>query len=300
MLAVGVRRSRRALAALGLRPGLRGRAVAGAVALGLVFACVGLAAAQPVLRSVSQQLVRTDAQMLVVLDTSRSMLASSGSGEPTRFDRARSSAERIRAALPDVPTGLASFTDRVLPYVFPTSSEETFQRALEHSVGVERPPPSDRQVTATSFFALADVSRQQFFAPKATKRLLVVFTDGESRPFSTADLARILASGPGIATVLVRVGDEGEAIYGENGRLEPGYRPSAEAAGQVEDLAAALGGRAFTEDDLGGAVDAARGFLGDGPRSRSELGARTTPLAPYAILAALVPLGLLLWQRNFR
>src|SRR5205814_1732724 len=85
-LAVAERRARRARALLGLAPPSLARRAAPVAALALVAGLVGLAATQPVIRTVREQRVRTDAQAVFVVDTSRSMLASARAGGETRFD----------------------------------------------------------------------------------------------------------------------------------------------------------------------------------------------------------------------
>ena len=77
---------------------------------GLLAAClaavpilVGVAAAQPVVTSARTVPQRSDAEVFIVLDTSRSMLASSSSGEPSRFERARDDALALQAELPGSP-----------------------------------------------------------------------------------------------------------------------------------------------------------------------------------------------------
>src|SRR5438105_10744334 len=54
--------------------------------LAAIGALLGAAAAQPTLVNRSAREVRSDAAAFFVIDTSRSMLASSGPGEPTRFE----------------------------------------------------------------------------------------------------------------------------------------------------------------------------------------------------------------------
>src|SRR5438105_10229239 len=84
-LVVGELRARRARALLGLAPpSLAGR-VAPVLALALLATLVGIAATQPVIRTVRAQRVRTDAQAVFVVDTSRSMLATARAGGETRF-----------------------------------------------------------------------------------------------------------------------------------------------------------------------------------------------------------------------
>ena len=55
---------------------------------------------------------RTDAQVFVVADVSRSMLASSRAGSSTRLERVQAEADELRARLPGVPVGILSLTDR--------------------------------------------------------------------------------------------------------------------------------------------------------------------------------------------
>src|SRR4029079_7489118 len=94
------------------------------LALALVPALLGLALAQPVLRSSERHLVRTDAQAFYIVDISRSMHASTRAGGTSGFDRALRAALRMRLALPELPSGIATMTDRVLPDLFPTPNEQ--------------------------------------------------------------------------------------------------------------------------------------------------------------------------------
>src|SRR3954451_13477788 len=108
-------RARRARRALRLgEPTVRSR-VPTVTALAAVPVLLGLALAQPVLRSEQTHHVRRDAEAFFVFDTSRSMLAARGPAAPTRLTRAARAALQIHAALPDVPAGVATMTDRVLP-----------------------------------------------------------------------------------------------------------------------------------------------------------------------------------------
>ena len=97
------RRIRGIWASLGLDEPLRRSRLA--LVAGLVAVCVlvALAAAQPVIATTRELPERTDAQVFVVLDTSRSMIASAKPGAATRFERARALAVTLRDALPEVP-----------------------------------------------------------------------------------------------------------------------------------------------------------------------------------------------------
>src|SRR5258705_6126948 len=147
-LALNERRARRARRSLGVDAPSQ-RSYAGTVAaLALVPVLLGLAVAQPVLQSARTIHVRADAQAFYVFDTSESMRASAGPGRPIRLTRALAAASRMHFALREVPSGIATMTDRVLPNIFPTGSEQVFTAALADTVGIERPPPKGFNTTA--------------------------------------------------------------------------------------------------------------------------------------------------------
>jgi VWA domain-containing protein len=180
----------------------------------VVAALIGMAATQPtVLRQTSHH-VRTDAEAWFALDTSLSMKASAGPSSPTRFQRAQSLAMRLQAALPDVPVGLASVTDRVLPHIFPTTDSETFDLTVRKVIGIERPPPADGFSTRiTTLGSIARVVTGNFFDPTAKKRLLVVFTDGETKPFTDASLGTVFRQPPGVHSIFVRIWGAHERVW---------------------------------------------------------------------------------------
>jgi hypothetical protein len=257
---------------------------------------VGIGAAQPVLEQRREHSARTDAQAFFLLDTSRSMLAARGEGETTRFERALDAARRMRSALPTLPVGIASLTDRVLPMVFPSANPETFERVLRYSIGVDRPPSREANNTrASALDATMAVPERNFFrGPR--RRLLVVFSDAETQRLHPQRLANRFRDS-GIETILVRIGDSTERIYGPGGNVEP-YQPDPASAVAAEAYAEAVGGRAFTEDELDAAIDAARKAVGSGRARLRNEASDVRPLGPFVFLAALAPLSLLLWRRN--
>jgi len=137
-------------------------------ALVAVPALLGLASAQPVLETTKTVRQRTDVQAFVVVDVSRSMLASRAPGAPTRLDRAKDLAATLRQELPEVPFGIASLTDRVLPQLFPTSDARVFDATLERAVRAENPPPAVYATVATKLGSLRAVPEQSYFSPSAT------------------------------------------------------------------------------------------------------------------------------------
>jgi hypothetical protein len=262
----------------------------------VLAALAGLGAAQPVLQQTHEHPMRTDVQAFFLFDTSRSMLASAGEGQPTRFERAKVAGQDVRAALKDVPVGIASLTDRVLPFVFPSPNPDTFSRVLNYSMGVDRPPAREGGNANVSTLDATAVVAERYFFRGARRRLAVIFTDAESRSIHAHTLSRIFADSQ-ITTILVRIGSSNERIYRPGGGEEP-YRPSPSAAAAAAAYAQAIGGQAFGENQLPQAIDAAKQVVGTG-RSRMRFeSSDVRPLGPFVFLAALFPLSALLWRRN--
>ena len=261
-------------------------------------ACLGLAAAQPVVEQTETLRTRTDAEAFVVLDVSRSMLARRGSGGSTRFERAKAAAVGLRAALPEIRVGIVSLTDRALPHLFPSIDQDVFEATIDRSLGIERPPPrSSFASLATSLETLTTIRTHRFFAPAARERLLVVLTDGESQPIAGARLGSLFRRPPAIDVVFVHFWHPDERVFAA-GRPEPQYRPDRSARVVLDGLATLLSGNVYSENELGEAARTARGHLGSGPTVvRGELSGEIA-LAPYLAAAALAPLALLLWRRD--
>jgi hypothetical protein len=264
-----------------------------------VFVLLALAATQPALSHDTAARVRTDAQTLFVVDTSRSMAAASSRSSPTRLARAKQAAATLRAAIPDVEAGIATLTDRVLPDLLPVADRASFDATLQRAVGIEEPPPRSTSVRATTFTALAAIPSSGFFDSSAKRRTIVLLTDGESGPFDPSALGRALA---GVGVVIVRFWNADESVYGPTGRPETAYRPDPNAPAELDSLATATGGgTAYGEGSLGAASARLRGLLGSGPtRSIVARTRRETPLAPFVALLALIPLTLFATRRSLR
>ncbi len=257
---------------------------------------VGIGAAQPVLQETQQHAARSDAQAFFVIDTSRSMLASEEAGAESRFERARSAALRMRDELATVPVGIASITDRSLPLLFPTADRDSFASTLELAIGVDRPASSVAGDTrATRFGALAAVAARNFFRG-ADRRLVVLFTDAETAAFDAQAIANEFSQA-NVQLVVVRFWREGEQVFGPTGAPEP-YEADPTSADFAQQLAEAAGGRTFDEDELDDAVGAAQDVVGEGVTEMRIVRTDIDPLAPYVFLAALLPLGFLLYRRN--
>jgi hypothetical protein len=268
-----------------------------AIALVLLPGLVAAAAAQPVVvreRMVSE---RADAQAIVLFDTSLSMRASAGPGKPTRLDRAKRIALRLRRFLSDVPIGIASMTDRSLPNIMPTTDPTLFERTVQQAIGVNQPPPSQQYDTgrATSFDALIPLVESHFFSQGVQRRLLVVLTDGESSRISPVLRLTLHRR---VTPVFVHVWEPHERIF-QRGKADPNYAADPTSTRALDEVAQLTGGgRSIPENDFGAIVRAARDGVGHaGTRTHVDAYARIA-LAPWFILAGIVPLGFLLWRRN--
>jgi hypothetical protein len=266
------------------------------VALAAVALLVGTGAAQPVVEEWDERPERVDAQVFFALDTSRSMLASAGAGRPTRFDRAAAAARQMREAFGDVPVGIASITDRVLPHLFPSTNRASFDAVLRHSIGVDK-PESDlaNNRLATDFGATKTIANGNFFRG-AQRRVLVIFTDAETKRYDEGQLTGAFADSR-IATIMLRFGSEDERVYGPDG-VEDEYVPDSNSASLAARYAAVTKGQAFDESKLPAAIEAARSKLGSGTSVTQVKTADVHPLGPYVLLGALLPLSFLLVRRN--
>ena len=267
-----------------------------AIALALLPALVAVAAAQPVV--VRQQLVseRADAQAFVLFDTSLSMRASGGPGQLTRMARAKRIALRLQQRLADVPMGIASMTDRSLPNLMPTTDQTLFDRTVRQSVEIDEPPPSQQyRGRATTFAALVPLVESHFYSPGVQRRVLIVFTDGESAQVSPLIKLTLQRQ---VSPVFVHVWEAGERIYAK-GRPDPSYTADPTSKAALDNLAQITGGtHSFDEHDFGAIAHAARDAVGRaGMRTHVDAYARVA-LAPWFVLGGLAPLGFLLWRRN--
>jgi|SRR5579862_764517 len=260
------------------------------VALAAVPVVLGVAATQPALRTRETTRVRTDAQAFFVFDISRSMMASRSPRSPTRLARAKADALQIRDAIAQVPSGIATFTDRALPYLFPNADPSVFANTLANAIQIENPGPTSSNVLATSLDAVSALGNQNFFSPAIRRRLVVVLTDGESTALHPQADAQALAAGPGVKVIFVHVWAPTEHVYDPNGKAEEGYHVHLDSTANLDELAQAIGGRVFGENAVGSAARAAQTALGRGPTQVLGRTERTRTLAPYVALLALLPL----------
>jgi hypothetical protein len=88
-----------------------------------------------------------------------------------------------------------------------------------------------------------------------------------------------------------------ERIY-VRGRADPKYLPDPTSGRTLRQFAALTHGRVFGERDLGQLTRAIRSQAGSTPARTEVLGYARIALAPWVLLAGVVPLAFLLWRRN--
>lgn len=269
------------------------------VALIALVAVLALALAQPVVARHTTRKGRADAEAFFVFDVSRSMSAHSP-GSPPRLDQARRDAKELRAQLGNLPVGVASLTDRVLPHLFPSVSVNAFNATLDESLGIDRPTMSldYGDSLGTKIGALGDLVTGNYFEAGAKKRVAVVFTDGETRDESMSSLPAHFRNG-NLRVFFFRYWRADERVYDGAGQINPGYSPDPTSAPILDGLAKATSSRIFEPGQSGQAAAAVRAVVGKGPLKPRGRELSSFLLTPYVLLFAIVPLGFLLMRRNF-
>jgi hypothetical protein len=215
---------------------------------------------------------------------------------PTRLERAKRLALRLERALPDLPIGVASMTDRSLPNVMPTVDQTLFARTVHHAVGIDRPPPSQpHKGRATTFDAIVPIVESHFFPDTLQRRLLVVFTDGEAAQVSP--LLKLTLQRR-VSTLFVHTWQPGERIFVAGGKVDPGYAPDPTSTEALARMAAIVDGKSVDERQVGRMIRDARDAVGNAETHSVAAGYARVPLAPWFVLAAVLPLAFLLWRRN--
>ena len=150
--------------------------------------------------------MRTDAAALYVLDTSLSMRAAAPRTRPTASRRRAASRSPCRPRCPTSPPASPRSPTASCPTCSRQPKTAAFASTVTDAVAINAPPPRDENTRATTFAALGEAAAPGFFPKAATRRVLIVVTDGESRPFDAAGLAQTLASRPATKLVAIRVG----------------------------------------------------------------------------------------------
>ena len=269
-----------------------------AVALALLPVLVAAAATQPVVIHKQTLTQRVDAQVFLVFDTSLSMSARSGPNAPTRLARAEQEATAVIPQLGDIPVGIATMTDRVLPNLMPTTNIGVALRTVDQAVRINEPPPGIKYPDrASTLEAIVPIESDRLFPPGVKHPILVIFTDGEEQglpPFTTySSLAQQIAIPP----LFVHVWAPTEHIY-SHGRINSRYAPDPASSRVLTDFARAAHGLVLREGDVKGLLSAIHSEAGSKPVTTMSLGYSRIPLAPWILVAGVIPLGFLLYRRN--
>ena len=125
------------------------------------------------------------------------MQATGAPGGIVRLERARALGRELHEALPDVPTGVATLTNRMMPLLFPTGDERGVTAVIDHSLRLMQPQPAALTAArASSLGALTLAADRSYYNPSARKRALVVFSDLDSDFFSLEGTLRLLRQQP--------------------------------------------------------------------------------------------------------
>lgn len=283
-VAVRQRSAARVRGVLGLGAPGRASHLARPLALVALGALVAATAAHPALRDTVSTPVRSDAEVYLTFDVSRSMLATTAPGRVVRLERERALGRAVHAALPGIPTGVATLTNRMMPLVFPTGDARTVSAVIDHSLRIMQPRPVVYSTPReTSLATLSLAADRSYFDPTARKRLLVVFTDLDSDFFSLTGTLRLLRR-HGIEPFLVRVARPGERVFTASGR------PYAYVPASTVSVAALrrAGWHAYEEDERSRLISELRSSLGSGPVHASGVVESQRDLAPLLAFASLV------------
>jgi len=283
-LALRERAASRVRSGLGLaRPGAA-RMLGRIVGLAALAALVAATAAQPAVRATDRTPVRADAELYLTFDVTRSMLAASAPGRTVRFERARRIGIQLHRGLRDVPTGVATFSNRMMPLLFPTGDERGVEAVLAHSLRIMQPQPAFLTAArATQLGTLTLAADRSYFNPGAQKRVLVVLSDLDTDFFSLDGTLKLLRRHR-IEPFLIRVAEPGERIFERNGRPEAYTSVSTVSVGALR----AAGWHAYEEPDAAHVVGDVRSYLGGGATRPSGVVESQRNLAPLLALLALV------------
>ena len=260
-----------------------GRRLLRPLGLALVAALVAVTATQPALRDTGGDRMRTDAEVYLTFDVSRSMLAASTPDGDQRLERSLGLARQVHGALRNVPTGVATITTRMMPLLFPIMDQRGVSAVLDHSVAIMQPPPTPISAPrASQIGAITLAAHRTYFSPTARRRALIVFSDFDTDFFGLSGTLAALRRSR-IEPFLVRVATPGERIFDAAGRPEP-YRSASTLA--VDSLRRA-GWHAYEERQIAQAITDIQRELGEGPTRPSGVIEAQRTLAPYVALGAL-------------
>lgn len=196
----------------------RGRRWAAFVLQCLAIACTITALARPQLGFDEEETEIEARNLLIAIDTSRSMLADDL--QPSRLERAKLAAKDIVLSLPEDRIGLIAFAGRPFLQAPLTIDHEAILEAIDQ-LDTEIIPRG-----GTNLSAAANLALDTFAEAKLEQSALVLFSDGEAlEGIEELERTRDRAAEAGMAILAVGVGSaEGSIIpeINEEGRARPG------------------------------------------------------------------------------
>jgi len=283
-LAARARAGSRVRSSLGLGHPGSARMLARVAGLAVLAALVAATAAQPSIRTTDRTPVRADAELYLTFDVTRSMLAAARPGAVVRFERARTIGLRVHRALRDVPTGVATLTNRMMPLLFPTGDERSVEAVLRHSLKIMQPQPTFLTAPrASQLGTLTLAADRSYFNPEARTRVLVVLSDLDTDFFSLDGTLTLLRRHR-IEPFLVRVAKPGERIFDRNGQPERYTSVSTVSVSQLR----SAGWHAYEESQPDKLISDIRSYLGAGAMRPSGVVESQRNLAPLLALLALL------------
>ncbi len=167
------------------------------VALALVLAVIALL--RPQSRSTESTEAReATAEVMVVLDVSRSMLAEDVA--PSRLERAKAEVTELVAALPGHRVGLIAFAGRA-SVLCPLTPDRGFFRLVLRTAGPDAVTRGGTEIGTALRAAI------EGFEPGGGAKLIVLLTDGEDHESYPLDAAKEAAAA-GVRIVSIGFGDE--------------------------------------------------------------------------------------------
>jgi Ca-activated chloride channel family protein len=180
-----------------------------------VFALLAIAAARPQYGQIEQTIKRAGVDVIVAIDTSRSMLAADV--EPNRLEKAKESLGRLVHRLQGNRIGIVAFAGEAFllcPMTLDTSLASLVLEAVDHtSVGVQ----------GTDLAKAIEVAKGAFERGSAGSPVLVLLTDGEDNE-GRGRLAAEEAAKSGMTIYAIGIGTERGAPVPESEDPTKGYK----------------------------------------------------------------------------
>lgn len=270
------------------------------VVLGILLAT---AAARPVISFQELDMVRNDAVILMVFDVSGSMAASMSQDMPSRLDRAKKMAHSIGREFRHIPIGIAGFTDVLIPHLPPIAEGRIVHWTIENTIRIGSVPTHQMGGIITSLYVLQYAALARFFPENIEKKIILLFTDGETHTsvFTLREVGEALRK-ENITLMIVGMGKQGERIFirEESMGTPRVYIDSHIPKTDLELLrtfAFLTSGAFVSEDEFDTLVPRIRRELGTGSQEITGSHTVLVDVSTYILAFALAPLTFLIVRR---